>query len=74
VFEFLVGLYDKWLGHIIPTRFALFGTVGALGVIVQFAMLWLVLTGILGEPFKYGHWDAGARPSTSPTPSPRWSR
>jgi putative flippase GtrA len=45
VFEFLVGLYDKWLGHIIPTRFALFGTVGALGVIVQFAMLWLVLTG-----------------------------
>jgi dolichol-phosphate mannosyltransferase len=43
VFEFLVGLYDKWLGHIIPTRFALFGTVGALGVPVQFAMLWLVL-------------------------------
>jgi len=61
VFEFLVGLYDKWLGHIIPTRFALFGTVGALGAIVQLATLWLVLTGILGEPFKYGHWDAGAR-------------
>jgi dolichol-phosphate mannosyltransferase len=61
VFEFLIGLYDKWLGRILPTRFALFGTVGALGVIVQFAMLWLVLTGILGEPFKYGHWDADAR-------------
>jgi dolichol-phosphate mannosyltransferase len=28
VFEFLIGLYDKWLGRIIPTRFALFGTVG----------------------------------------------
>ena len=25
VFEFLVGLYDKWLGRLIPTRFALFG-------------------------------------------------
>lgn len=61
VFEFLIGLYDKWLGRILPTRFALFGTVGALGVIVQFAVLWLVLTGILGEPFKYGHWDADQR-------------
>lgn len=56
VFEFLIGLYDKWLGRIIPTRFALFGTVGALGAIVQFSVLWLVLTGIMGEPFKYGHW------------------
>jgi dolichol-phosphate mannosyltransferase len=56
VFEFLIGLYDKWLGRIIPTRFALFGTVGALGVLVQFAILWLVLSGILGERFVYGHW------------------
>jgi dolichol-phosphate mannosyltransferase len=39
VFEFLVGLYDKWLGRIIPTRFALFGTIGALGVIVHMAVL-----------------------------------
>ncbi|MEO6388084.1 MAG: glycosyltransferase family 2 protein [Croceibacterium sp.] len=39
VFEFLVGLYDKWLGRIIPTRFALFGTVGALGVVVHMAVL-----------------------------------
>ena len=58
IFEFLVGLYDKWLGRIIPTRFALFGTVGAMGVVVQFAMLFLVLNVILGEPFKYGHWDS----------------
>ena len=56
VFEFLVGLYDKWLGRIIPTRFALFGTVGAMGVVVQFAMLFLVLSVILGERFVYGHW------------------
>jgi len=39
VFEFLIGLYDKWLGRIIPTRFALFGTVGALGVLVQVGAL-----------------------------------
>jgi len=58
VFEFLVGLYDKWLGRIIPTRFALFGTVGAMGVVVQFAMLWVVLSGVLGERFVYGHWTS----------------
>ena len=58
VFEFLVGLYDKWLGRIIPTRFALFATVGAMGVVVQFASLWLVLSGILGEDFHYGHWTS----------------
>ncbi len=39
VFEFLVGLYDKWLGRIIPTRFALFGTIGAVGVVVHMAVL-----------------------------------
>ena len=59
VFEFLVGLYDKWLGRIIPTRFALFGTVGAMGVVVQFAALWLMLSVILGERFVYGHWETG---------------
>lgn len=40
-FEFLVGLYDKWLGRIIPTRFALFGTIGAMGVVVHMAVLYL---------------------------------
>jgi dolichol-phosphate mannosyltransferase len=47
VFEFLVGLYDKWLGRIIPTRFALFGTIGGLGVVVHMAVLttYLALSG-----------------------------
>ena len=57
VFEFLVGLYDKWLGRIIPTRFALFGTVGALGVFVQLGALWVLLHGVFGERFVYGHWS-----------------
>jgi dolichol-phosphate mannosyltransferase len=39
LFDFLAGLYDKTLGRVIPTRFALFGTVGALGVVVHFAVL-----------------------------------
>lgn len=38
-FDFLVGLYERYLGDIIPTRFALFGTVGALGVGVHMAVL-----------------------------------
>ncbi len=44
VFEFLVGLYDKWLGRYIPTRFALFGTIGAAGVVVHMAVLATFLT------------------------------
>jgi dolichol-phosphate mannosyltransferase len=56
VFEFLVGLYDKWLGHVIPTRYALFGTVGAIGVLVQLAALWVMLH-LFGERFVYGNWS-----------------
>jgi dolichol-phosphate mannosyltransferase len=57
VFEFLVGLYDKWLGRFIPTRFALFGTVGALGVFVQLGVLWIMLHLIFAERFVYGNWS-----------------
>ena len=35
--EFLIGLYERLFGQIIPTRFAMFGTVGALGVAVHFS-------------------------------------
>ena len=50
LFDFLAGLYDKTLGRVIPTRFALFGTVGALGVGVHFAAL-AVLLFAFGERF-----------------------
>jgi dolichol-phosphate mannosyltransferase len=56
VFEFLVGLYDKWLGRYIPTRFALFGTIGGMGVLVHLAVLATVLP-ILGEQFTYNNWS-----------------
>jgi dolichol-phosphate mannosyltransferase len=52
VFEFLVGLYDKWLGRIIPTRFALFGTIGAMGVFVHMAVLAAFLAVFDGPPIK----------------------
>ena len=51
VFEFLVGLYDKWLGRIIPTRFALFGTIGAAGVLVHMAVLSAFLA-VFGGSFR----------------------
>jgi len=46
LFDFLAGLYDKTLGRVIPTRFALFGTVGALGVIVHYAVLAALLSAV----------------------------
>jgi dolichol-phosphate mannosyltransferase len=48
IFEFLVGLYDRWLGRFIPTRFALFGTIGAAGVLVHMAVLALFLNAFGG--------------------------
>ncbi|AKM09569.1 glycosyltransferase family 2 protein [Croceicoccus naphthovorans] len=53
-FEFLVGLYDKTLGRFIPTRFALFGTIGAMGVVVHLAVLatlfrWMGTSFIVGQ-------------------------
>jgi len=53
LFDFLAGLYDKTLGRVIPTRFALFGTVGALGVVVHFAVL-ASLMFVFGEGFVFG--------------------
>ncbi|WP_338467785.1 glycosyltransferase family 2 protein [Novosphingobium sp. ZN18A2] len=58
-FEFLVGLYDKWLGRIIPTRFALFGTIGAMGVVVHMAVLAAVLH-ILGADFVFNRYSKEA--------------
>lgn len=49
-FEFLVGLYDRSFGQVIPSRFALFGTVGAIGVIVHMAVL-ILLYRLAGEGF-----------------------
>lgn len=50
--DFLAGLYDKTFGRFIPTRFALFGTVGALGVLVHLVILYLCLL-VAGTQFAW---------------------
>ena len=51
-FEFLVGLYERHLGRIVPTRFALFGTVGGAGVLVHLAVLSLLYPGMAATFWK----------------------
>ncbi|NCP18907.1 MAG: glycosyltransferase family 2 protein [Erythrobacter sp.] len=51
-FEFLVGLYERYFGKIIPTRFALFGTVGGAGVLVHLAVLSLFYPGMTATFWK----------------------
>jgi dolichol-phosphate mannosyltransferase len=41
--EFGMLIADKLVGHIVPVRFALFATIGGIGLCVQLAVLWLVL-------------------------------
>ena len=50
--DFLAGLYDKSFGRIIPTRFALFGTVGALGVLVHMVILYAFIL-LAGTAFAW---------------------
>ena len=52
-FDFLAGLYDKSFGRLIPTRFALFATVGVLGVFVHMAVLFVVMK-VFGAAFAWG--------------------
>lgn len=60
-FDFLAGLYDKSFGRLIPTRFAMFGTVGALGVLVHMAILYLfLLTAGTAFPWAQGIATFGA--------------
>ncbi|MEE4199949.1 glycosyltransferase family 2 protein [Erythrobacter sp.] len=51
-FDFLAGLYERIFGRVIPTRFALFGTVGAAGVLVHYAVLGVLLTGVTATFWK----------------------
>jgi dolichol-phosphate mannosyltransferase len=43
--EYLLLLYDKTFGHLVPARFALFGLIGGLGVGVHFAILTALFKG-----------------------------
>ena len=51
-FEFLVGLYERYLGRLVPTRFMLFGTVGGAGVLVHMMVLALFYPGMTATFWK----------------------
>ena len=50
VWQYLLLIIDKRLGHIVPARFVLFAAVGASGLLVHFAVLSTLFHG-LGSPF-----------------------
>lgn len=39
--EYLIALYDRMFGRVIPVRFAMFSAIGAIGAGIHFAILWL---------------------------------
>ena len=41
--EFLIALYDRLFGRVVPTRFAMFGIIGGLGVLVHLTLLWIAM-------------------------------
>ncbi|MES2445441.1 MAG: glycosyltransferase family 2 protein [Pseudomonadota bacterium] len=51
--EYLIALYDRMFGRIVPVRFAMFSAIGAMGAGVQFAVLWLLYRAA-GAPFLTG--------------------
>jgi dolichol-phosphate mannosyltransferase len=48
--EYLIALYDRMFGKVVPVRFAMFSGIGALGAAVHFAVLGTLFGG-LGLPF-----------------------
>jgi dolichol-phosphate mannosyltransferase len=50
--QFLLLLLDKWIGHIVPTRFIMFSAIGVLGLGVHLAALWIALN-VFKLPFAY---------------------
>ncbi|MEG3088099.1 glycosyltransferase family 2 protein [Sphingomonas sp. PB4P5] len=51
--EFLIALYDRMFGHVVPVRFAMFSAIGLLGLGVHMAVLSALFLG-LGTSFRLG--------------------
>jgi dolichol-phosphate mannosyltransferase len=51
VWEYMMLIADKLIGHIVPVRFALFAFVGAIGLFIHMSVLWFALT-IAGAAFN----------------------
>jgi dolichol-phosphate mannosyltransferase len=48
--EYLIALYDRMFGKIVPVRFAMFSAIGGMGAVLQFASLYFLYRW-LGTPF-----------------------
>lgn len=57
VWEYLLMLVQKWVGPMIPARFIAFSLIGASGVVVHMAVLWLLFK-LLGASFLIGQTSA----------------
>ena len=44
--EFLIALYDRMFGKVIPVRFVMFSAIGALGAAVHMSVLWMFFRGL----------------------------
>jgi len=51
--EYLIALYDRMFGKIVPVRFAMFSAIGAMGAVLQFGVLWLLFR-VADTPFLTG--------------------
>jgi dolichol-phosphate mannosyltransferase len=51
--EYLIALYDRMFGKVVPVRFAMFSAIGAIGAAVHLAVLFLLFR-IAGLPFVTG--------------------
>ena len=40
--EYLIALYDRMFGRVVPVRFAMFSAIGALGAAVHLAIVWAI--------------------------------
>lgn len=51
--EFLIALYDRMFGHVVPVRFAMFSAIGLLGLGIHLMVLSAMFVG-LGTSFRAG--------------------
>jgi dolichol-phosphate mannosyltransferase len=55
--QFVLLLLDKWIGHIVPSRFVMFSAIGVLGLGVHLLALWIALN-VFKLPFAYAQGTA----------------
>ncbi|HWZ99310.1 MAG TPA: glycosyltransferase family 2 protein [Candidatus Dormibacteraeota bacterium] len=57
MWDYLMLLLDKLVGHIVPVRFVAFGLVGAVGLLLHFAVLTILFRG-MGRSFAFSQASA----------------